>query len=254
MVNPMGDRQAWHDRDGFWKLVEPFLFTTRRAELAQEQVAQIMALLGLETGARVLDLPCGNGRHALELAARGFEVTGIDRTESYIEEARREAARRGLAAAFQVGDMRDYRAPGQYDLVLNLFGSFGYFDDPADDMRVLENMAASLRPGGRLLIETAGKEIVARDFQPRDWFQQDDLLVLTERKTTHSWGRIETRYIVIKDGEWVEQTVSIRSFSAAELVSLLAAAGYHDVQVCGSLAGSAYDHSAERLVVIGQKG
>jgi SAM-dependent methyltransferase len=248
----MDELDTWHDQDAFWELVEPFLFTMRRAELAYEQVDQIVALLGLEAGARILDLPCGNGRHALELAAQGFDVTGVDRTRRYIETARLEAERRGLAAAFQVGDMRAYRAPGQYDAVLNLFGSFGYFDDPADDLRVLRNMHDSLRPGGRLLIETAGKEIVAREFRPRDWFQEGDLLVLTERKVVQNWGRIETRYIVVRDGRRFEQTVSIRSFSAGELAALLAAGGFADVRVYGSLEGTSYDENAERLVVVGR--
>jgi SAM-dependent methyltransferase len=216
-------------------------------------VAQIVKLLDMADGERILDLPCGNGRHALELAARGFDVTGVDRTARYIEEARREAEARGRPITFVVGDMRDYRALGNYDVILNLFGSFGYFDDPADDLQVVKNMFDSLRPGGRCLIETAGKEIVARDFRPRDWFEEGDLLVLTERTVTGDWDRIQTRYIVIRAGEQHEHAVSIRSYSAAELSSLLAAGGFADVRVYGSLAGTEYDHAAERLVVVGRR-
>lgn len=249
----MNEREAWHSEDAFWELVEPFLFTEERRELAWEQVSQISELLGVKEGARVLDLPCGNGRHSLALAARGFQVTGVDRTERYIEQARDAARARGLDIRFEVGDMRDFRAQEQFDAVLNLFGSFGYFEETADDLQVLTNMRDSLRPGGQVLIETGGKEIVARKFQARDWFEVDGLLVLVDRKATHDWGRIESRHIIIRGAERLEQTVSIRSFSAVELKSLLVEAGFSDIRVYGSLAGIPYDQAAERLVVLGRK-
>ena len=249
----MSKQASWHDQDAFWELVEPFLFTERRVELAREQVTQIIERLGTEYGARILDLPCGNGRHSCELAGRGFEVTGVDRTGRYIAAARQEARRRSLEAGFLTGDMRDYCQPEQYDAILNLFGSFGYFEDPADDLRVLKNMRDSLRPGGQVLVETAGKEIVARGFRPRDWFEEGELLVLTERQVTSDWGRIETGYVVFRGGERYEHTVSIRSFSAAELTALLETAGFSHVSTYGSLGGTIYDHDAERLVVIGRK-
>jgi SAM-dependent methyltransferase len=249
----MGENKAWHGEDVFWELVESFVFTERRAELAWEQVTQIVEMLGLAEGARVLDLPCGNGRHSLALAERGFEVTGVDRTERYIETARSEAAKRGLQAKFLTGDMRDFREPGQYDAVLNLFGSFGYFEDPADDLKVLKNTFASLRPGGQVLIETAGKEIVARDFQARDWAEVGDALLLMDRAVGGHWERIESRYIVIRGGERFEHQVSIRSYSAAELSSLFLSAGFKDVRIYGSLEGIAYNQNAQRLVATGRK-
>jgi SAM-dependent methyltransferase len=249
----MNNQDLWHSQDAFWELFGPVLFSQQRQLSALAEVDKIEKLLEIEEKARILDLCCGNGRHSLELSQRGFDVIGIDRTAAYIEKARAEAEKRGLDAEFLIGDMRAYSAAKSFDIVLNLFGSFGYFEDPEDDRRVVENAYASLRPGGRFLIETQGKEILARDFRERDWGEEGDLLILSEKKVTQNWGRIETRWIVIRGTERIEHRVSVRSYSAVELSSLLAACGFPVVQVFGSLDGTEYDQAAQRLVVVGCK-
>ena len=249
----MSDQDSWHSQDAFWELFEPLLFNQQRQSLAKEQVNKIEKLLQIDESAQILDLCCGNGRHSIELSERGFDVTGVDRTERYIEAARLEAKKRNLNAMFVVGDMRDYRSPNRYDVILNLFGSFGYFEDPSDDHKVIENMYDSLRPGGQLLIETMGKEILARDFRAREWVEEGDLLILSEKKVTQNWGRIETRWIAIRGTERIEHRVSIRSYSAIELSSLFDTCDFSEVQVYGSLDGTKYDQEAQRLVVVGCK-
>ncbi|MCB0205014.1 MAG: class I SAM-dependent methyltransferase [Anaerolineae bacterium] len=249
----MTDRGSWHDQDAFWELVEPMLFNTQRLELAKEQVQQVEKLLQLPGGARILDLCCGVGRHSIELADLGYAVTGVDRTQRYIEQARQTALARGLGPVFLVGDMRDYRSPDGYDAVLNMFGSFGYFADEADDRKVVANMYEALRPGGQVLIETMGKEILARQFQERNWHEVDDLLILSEQKITQNWGRVETRWIAIRGTERIEHHVSIHSYSAVELSSLLADVGFREIRVFGSLDGIEYNQDAQRLVVVARK-
>lgn len=249
----MNDQDSWHNQDAFWELLEPMLFNQQRQSRASAEVEKIEKLLRIEEQATILDLCCGSGRHSLELSQRGFKVIGVDRTAAYIEEARSEAGKLGLDVAFVVGDMRDYCVPNGFDVVMNLFGSFGYFEDPNDDRKVVENMYASLRPGGQFLIETMGKEILARDFQEKDWDEEGDLLILSQKKISQNWGRIETRWIVMRGTERTEYRVSVRSYSAVELSSLLAACGFPKVRVYGSLDGTEYDQAAQRLVVVGRK-
>ena len=249
----MNDQDSWHNQDAFWELFGPVLFNQQRQSRAGSEVDKIEKLLQIEEHARILDLCCGNGRHSLALSQRGFDVVGIDRTAAYIEDARSEAEKRGLDVAFVTGDMREHCAPGKFDIVLNLFSSFGYFEDPDDDRRVVENVHASLRPGGLFLIETQGKEILARGFRERDWSEEGDLLILSEKKVSHNWGRIETRWIVIRGTKRIEHRVSVRSYSAVELSSLLASCDFGPVRVYGSLDGTEYDQAAQRLVVVGRK-
>jgi SAM-dependent methyltransferase len=249
----MSDQNPWHSQDAFWEMVEPVVFNQLRLSSARTEVEKIVKLLQIEKQDRILDLCCGIGRHSLELSRYGFEVMGVDRTTRYIEKARQEADRSGLNAEFMVGDMREYCVPTSFDIVMNLFGSFGYFDDPEDDRKVVENMYASLQPGGKFLIETMGKEILAREFQARDWTEEGDLLLLSEKQVSQDWSRIKTRWIAIKGNQRIEHRVSIRSYSAVELSSLLNECGFPEVQVYGDLEGIEYDHAAKRLVVIGHK-
>jgi SAM-dependent methyltransferase len=249
----MINQDSWHSQDAFWELLEPLIFNQQRLSSTQEEVEKVVKLLQIEGQAKILDLCCGKGRHTLELSRRAFDVVGVDRTAAYIERARSEAEKLNLKATFILGDMREYCVPNNFDIIINMFGSFGYFENSDDDHKVVTNMYTSLRAGGQFLIETAGKEVVARNFQKRDWSEEGDLLILSERKTSQHWGRIETRWIVIQGTKRVEHRVSVRSYSAMELSSLLLDCGFGQVQVYGSLAGTEYDQMAQRLVVVGQK-
>src|SRR5206468_5375646 len=115
--------------------------------------------------ASVLDLCCGPGRHSLEFARHGFQVTGVDRTARYLDAARAAATGEGLTVEFVQGDMPHFQRPAAFDVALNLFTSFGYFEDEAEDLCVLRHLHTSLKPGGQVLLEMAGKEPLARDFQ-----------------------------------------------------------------------------------------
>jgi SAM-dependent methyltransferase len=97
-------------------------------------VEGIVARLGLDAGARVLDLACGHGRHAIPLAERGFAVTGYDSSEPFLEQARASAAARGVAVHWLRGDMRALPFAAEFDAAINVFTAFGYFDDPEDDL------------------------------------------------------------------------------------------------------------------------
>jgi SAM-dependent methyltransferase len=246
-------QNSWHGQDKFWEMFEPILFNEQRQSNANVEFENVATLLKLQKNERILDLCCGTGRHSLEAARQGFNVIGVDRTASFIEKAKRTASERNIEVDFTVGDMKVYCQPNSFDIVINLFGSFGYFEDAEDDRQVVMNMYASLRSGGRFLIETMGKEIAARDFHERDWFEHGNKFVLAERKPIQNWSRIKTRWIVIEGDNRFEYTVSVRCYSAAELTSLLADSGFINCKVYGNLEGRAYDHEAERLVVVGTK-
>ncbi len=243
----------WHEDDRFWERTAPFQFNEKRWRAASAEVDSIIALLDLTPVAAVLDLPCGPGRHSLELARPGFRVTGADRTAMFIDEARRRAGNEDLEAEFIQADMREFRRPESFDAVINLFTSFGYFADPADDRRVVENFFASLKPGGKLVIDMVGKEVLARVFRPRIWEEREGALFLEERRIIDGWSRIETRWIIVRDDAWEEFTLSLRLYSGTEITALLRDVGFSDVRLYGGLDGTPYDHEAKRLVAVATK-
>ena len=244
----------WHEDDNFWETTASMMFRTQIWEMAPQQIEDIMARTGLELPFQVLDLPCGVGRHALEFARKGCQVTGVDRTSQYLDEARQHAKGAGLDIEFVQADMRDFSRSESYDLAINLFTSFGYFEDQADDVKVLTNFYNSLRPGGVLVMEMMGKEVLARIFKPSSWDELDDgSLILEERKVTHNWTWVENRWILVKDGQRHDLFLSHRVYSAAELEHLLAVVGFESIEFYGDLAGSLYDQDARRLVAIARR-
>ena len=141
----------------------------------------------------ILDVCCGPGRHALPLAARGYWVTGVDRDAAMVAEAARKAESIEGAgeARFLVGDMRDLAAiPGEYDAVICLWHSFGYFDAPTN-AGVLRGMRGKLRPGGRLIL----------DVYHRDWS--------AGRPATAVAGRGGTRIVTTRRMDGDRQMVRI---------------------------------------------
>lgn len=116
-------------------------------------VEMILQVLELRPGDRVLDLACGSGDHARRLAGQGLDVLGIDIAPSLIAHCRERAAKEGLdTVRFEQGDMRELAYEGEFDAVLLLSGSFGFFDEPTNQ-DVLARMARALAPGGRVLID-----------------------------------------------------------------------------------------------------
>jgi len=246
--------KAWHEEDAFWTKWAPFIFFERRWEQARGEVADIISLLKVSPGASILDLCCGPGRHSLQLARSGFSVTGVDRTKMYLEKARKQAEKEGLEAEFIQNDMRTFCRPDTFNVVINLFTSFGYFEDMNDDRRVAENVYRSLREDGVFLIDTMGKEVLARVFRERDWYEVNGILVLQEHRVSRNWSWMENRWIMVKDGKTEESRLSHRLYSAAELTALLRDCGFSSIDVYGDLTGTPYDHTAKRLVAVAHKG
>lgn len=244
---------VWHDDDEFWAAVEPVLFNPARNAGTPAEIDAVLALTGTAAGARVLDLGCGPGRASLELSRRGYVVTGVDRTALYLERGRAAAQAEGLSVEWVEDDMRRFRRPESFDLVTSLFTTFGFFADEEEERAVARNMAACLRPGGRAVLEMAGKEIIARIFQPRSWMAGDGAELLEERSIRPGFGWVDTRWILHRDGRRWEFPLSLRLYSGVELSRLLLEAGFSRVDLFGSLAGAPYDHAALRLVAVAVK-
>ncbi len=245
--------KPWHEEDSFWMKFAPVMFHQKRLEKTKDEVDNILSLLKISSPASILDLCCGPGRHSLELARLGFKVTGVDRTKSYLDKARKQAQKENLKCQFIQKDMRSFCQPDAFDAAINLFTSFGYFDDPRDDEKVLKNVFRSLKNDGIFLMDTMGKEVLARIFRERDWYEIDGNIVLEERRVFKDWSWIESRWILIKGGKKQEHKILLRLYSATELSTLLEQIGFKQIEVYGDLAGAPYDHTARRLVAVAHK-
>lgn len=243
--------RSWYQDDNFWRIWGRYLFAGRLQNTAYE-VDRIIDFLQLHPGDHVIDLCCGMGRHLLELRRRGYRVTGVDRTDAYLVAAREDAAREELDIQLVQEDVRKLNLPAAFDGAVNMYTSFGYFEEYDDDLAFARNVRRLLRPGGRFLIQTEGKEIMARNFRAQEWYWHDDGSIgLHQRTIRDGWERIDMRWILVRDGhiEW-DGSVSSRIYSAAEMRGLLKAAGFDEVKIFGSMEATPYDHAATQLVAV----
>ena len=249
----MKSETEWFEDDTFWLSFAPFMFSERQWGAAEAEISETVSLLGLKKGDSVCDLCCGVGRHSVELAKHGLTVTGVDRTTQFLEAAAETAESNEVSVQFVQADIRDYVDKERYDAIINMFTSFGYFESPAEELQSLGNMYSSLKRGGKLLIELMGKEVLARIFQPTEWYEQDGTFVLMQRRIIEDWSKIQNRWILLKGGQKTDFTFTHRIYSARELMELLEEIGFFNVRCYGDLKGSRYDQQSERLVVVGEK-
>ena len=199
------------------------IFTLERD---RREVARLIDLLALPAGSRILDVPCGQGRHAHLLAETGFDVDGLDYSADLLAIARRRGT--GKTLRYTEGDMRRLprRWSGRFDAVLNLFTSFGFFLDPADDARVIAEFARVLAPGGMLVWHGGSRDGVMTRFLARDWWKADDgTMIAHERSFDPLSGVLTIRSSFEGPGASGEREHRIRLFTATRIAELCAAAG-----------------------------
>jgi SAM-dependent methyltransferase len=244
----------WFTDEEMWEATFPFMFPPASWDEAAEQAAGALRLAGAEPGAAVADLACGAGRHAIPMAQAGMRVTGVDRTRFLLGEARRRAAEADAAVEWVESDLRDFVRPGAFDVAVNLFTSFGYFEDAADNLRVLRNAHASLRPGGALVMEMMGKEVLARAYRPADVDEHPEHgMLVMRRRVVDGWSRAENEWTLVNGGRTRRFALRHWLYSGRELHDLLAAAGFGSVRILGSLDGAPYDPKAPRLVAVARR-
>ncbi|MBN2318061.1 MAG: class I SAM-dependent methyltransferase [Acidobacteria bacterium] len=125
----------WFDKDDFWRDLYPFMFPDKRFDDAPVEIEKVLSLVKPK-GKAVLDLCCGPGRCAISLARKGFRVTGVDRAKFLLDKAKTRAKKDGARIEWIEMDMRDFVRHESYNLILNMFTSFGYFDDKREDLAV----------------------------------------------------------------------------------------------------------------------
>lgn len=211
------------------------------------EAADLVRALALAPGERVLDVPCGYGRIALELAARGMRVRGLDACSEYVSEARRRAQDRRLEAEFVLGDMRALPWHGEFDAALCVGNSFGYFDDDGN-RAFLASVHAALAPGGRFLLSyPLVAELALAGRALRDWQRLDDTLLFSESWHDARRGRLETTYMAVDlatRAPLEEKHASYRVYPRVELEGLLASVGF--VELTSELAEDEYTVLARR--------
>ena len=218
------------------------------SEQTEREALGAARLAGVAGGGDILDCPCGFGRHSAVLAGAGYRVTGADRSQVLLDEARRRSADVELVRA-------DYRelpfAEVSFDAVLNLFSALGYVGEEGD-MQALREFRRVLRPSGKLVIETMHRDRLARIFDPRRWEELPTGYLLEEGTFDPVAGTYANTMTYIRTGgERRDYSYTTRIYSVTELVKMVRAAGFDEVACYGGLDGSELTLDARLVLVAG---
>ncbi|HEY3241935.1 MAG TPA: class I SAM-dependent methyltransferase [Phycisphaerae bacterium] len=220
------------------------------AEFTRAEADFITQQLGLTQSSAVLDVPCGDGRLSLELAGRGFRLTGVDLVGALIETARGAALRRRVSATFETHEMRDLPWREAFDAAFCFGNSFAYLDDEGNT-EFLRAITRSLRPGGRFLLDyPAVAEALLPHLEKRTWYPVGDVLMLAQREYDPARGRLDVEYTFIRGDNVEKRPASYRIYTYRQLCELLAEAGLVQPVGYGSLAGEPFALGARGLYVL----
>ena len=213
-----------------------FVRESRDANQTDVEADFLQQALQLLPDARILDVPCGGGRLSLEMAQRGYRITGVDIARPLLESGARQAAGWEGALSWVCRDMRDLPWSGEFDGAFCWWSSFGYFDEPGN-AEFLRAVSRTLKPGARFVLDTPLIETRLPEMQAEErvWWQVEDLLVLEERTFDHVTSRVESDWTFIREGLAEKKHLSLRLYSYRELCLLLEQAGFGNHQAYGSL-------------------
>jgi len=227
----------------FWRAVTTHEFT-------REQATSIRGALGLVPGERILDVPCGNGRLALALAAQGMRASGVDLAADFVTEARRNARERALEVDFLLGDMRELPWKSEFDAAFCVGNSFGYLEHEGN-LEFLAAIARALVPGGRFLLEyPMVAEISLTRPEERDWIDFGGIRMHADSTYDVERSRIDTTYTFERGGELVAREASYQVYTCRELLEILHAAGFASAELWGDLAGTRFARGTSDVLYV----
>jgi D-alanine-D-alanine ligase len=243
-LGPVSDLEAHLPAEWWRKLFNAYYVKTdgdvvENAENTRREVDFIVAAAAVQPHSQILDLCCGQGRHCLELARRGFKnVTGIDRSRYLVRLAKRRAQAERLQAVFKEGDARNPRLPeASLDCVAVMGNSFGYFSNKQDDEKVLAAVGKILRPSGQLVLDITDGGYMADHFERRSWEWIDEHhFVCRERSLSADRDRLISREVIVHDemGVLADQFYAERLYTRESITTLLEKIGFRNVRHHGN--------------------
>lgn len=233
--------------------VYAYQFTDERARKETEFAARALAL---QPGESVLDLCCGQGRHAVLLAALGLDVTGLDLSELYLRLTNEAAKAGNVSVATVHADMREIPFESHFDAIVNMFSSFGYLESEEEDARVLTSIFRALKPSGRVLLDLLNRDWVVDNYIQNDWHREPDgTIYLEHRELDLVTSRNHVTFTAIRPDGSQHEIVGhhIRLYTLREVVGMLDAAGLAYEAVYGGFDGEPYGIDTRRTIVVARR-
>lgn len=219
----------------------------------EQEVRFMIDVLNLPPQARVLDLYCGYGRHAIELAKHGYQVVGFDSSESFLDLARKKARSDNVLIEFALGDMRNLNYCAEFAAVINMFAAFGYFTDD-ENAAIIKKVSHALIPRGKFLIDLLNREWMITNSLNRYWRHPSGEYVLSYKVDLTKGGCFMKRTLFNQiDGTKKEYAFSLRAYSLQEMEAIISAAGMKIAAVFGGFDKRNYSADSPRMIILAEK-
>ena len=253
----------WFESENFWTQYAPIMFDDARWAEAPTVAEYVKNIANLKDGSSVLDAGCGLGRISVELAVLGLDVTGVDIIQSELDAARESAEAEGVPLRLINHDLRTFHAPEQFDCAVNLYTSFGYCASVEEDMKILRNIAESVKRGGTFIMECTSRETAVMYWTAGEEFERAGYKVVTHFEVVGAWEGLRsqwTLYPADTDCKKLKETKAVvdhcfvqRLYPASFLRDKLLEFGFSKAEVFGDFDKSPYDEHARTMVLIGTK-
>ncbi len=222
-------------------------------EQTNAEAGFLVKTLECAPGSCLLDVPCGNGRHSLELARRGYQMIGLDISEQFIEEARASSSAIGAQIEWVLGDMRHVEGESTFDGAFCVGNSFGYF--VYSDMEAFLNcVSRALKPEARFVVGTGiAAESILPNLKERTWYQVDDILFAIENRYQSEESCLDTDHTFVRDGKVETRQSKHWVYTVGEIGRMLERAGLAVLEMYGSLDCQPFKLGSHWLYVVAQK-
>lgn len=218
-----------------------------------QEVQFIVDVLNLPAGSAILDLFCGYGRHAIELAKLGFQLTGIDTTDSLLDIARQKAKEAHIDVQFEQRDMREMSYENNFDAIISMFAAFGFFSDNENE-HIIAKIGAALKPGGLFLLDLLNRDWMLNNNLTRYWRHPSGDYVLSYKVELTNGITVMKREVLNQTtGAKTRYEYPLRAYSLQELSTVLARQGLQVVKVFGNFDCRPYDSEQPRMIIKAQK-
>jgi len=245
----------WFESENFWTQYAPIMFDDARWAEAPTVAQYVKDIAGLGEGAKILDAGCGLGRISVELAALGLDVTGVDIIQSELDAARESAEAEGVPLTLINHDLRSFQAREQFDCAINLYTSFGYCATIEEDMKILKNIADSVKTGGTFIMECTSRETAIMYFTAGEEFERAGYKVVTHFEVVGAWEGLRSQWTLypLDSKQAIDHTFIQRLYPATFLRDKLIDFGFSKVNIYGDFDKSPYNEHARTMVIIGKK-
>jgi SAM-dependent methyltransferase len=236
---------------GYLKEYESYLTQEKTAK----EVDFLEKVFTLKNKTKVFDCPCGYGRHSIELARRGYEVTGQDISALFLNKAKKEAECSGTSIRWVKGDMREIHFEEEFDVALCLFSSLGYLENDEEHQRAINQITKTLKRGGRFVLDVINRDRFIRTYQERTWKKlPDGSIIISEHDFDHTTGRnLEKRIRIWANGKREEVFHFVRMYTIPELTAMFHKAGLTAKEMYGDFDASSITLHSRRYILIAER-